>query len=81
MRRVKTNSHAFPALMFAQGVEQIVEEKLVRPTQYQDQELKSIQHKDEFEKPESTPFSPSKTHPVIDLVKILFGGKKKSCQS
>ncbi len=81
MRKVKTNNSAFPALLFAQGVEQLVAEKIQHPTKYDDLELKSRQRKETFAQPKTSDIQQSMIGLVPDLLKIIFGGKPKGYQS
>ena len=59
IRNHKTTSNN-PALMFAAGVEQIISDELFHPSQYDDQELRSLQS------------SVIKQAPHVNVFRVLF---------
>jgi len=58
MRRIRNHNMASnnPALMFAAGVEKIISDKLFHPSQYDDQELHSLQSRFKKQAPRVNPF-------------------------
>lgn len=81
MRKVKSqsNHHHNPLAMFADGIEQIVREKSIEPTRYDDYELKEIQRKEQF-----MPQQANRIHvllcklSVVELLRNLFWTRKQA---
>ena len=78
MRRVRNPKNCTnPMVMFSQGVESIVAEKLAHPTHYQDYELDEMHRKEQATaKVVSTANQPKKIQ-LVELLRELIWPKKK----
>lgn len=69
MRRVRNNTSSENT--FNQGVEQIIREKVARPTEYRDYELNAILHKEQFVSEEISESARGRGYSVNDLMQEL----------
>ena len=78
MRKIRNQhiSSTNPLLMFAQGVEQIVRDKGVSPTQYNDYELNAITRKKQADASQTPKNLTSRGFHIVDLVQELIWNKK-----
>ena len=69
MRRVRNNISNENT--FEQGIQQIIREKVARPTDYRDYELKAILHKEQFVSEEVFESVRGREYSVSDLMQEL----------
>ena len=73
MRRVRNNTTSENT--FDQGIQQIIRDKVARPTDYRDYELNAIVRKEQFEATRIPQKTPERGYSVSDLMQELAWSK------